>query len=30
MLKFSNKINHVNNDKEKQTIIAKITGNELH
>ena len=29
ILKFSNKINHVNNDK-KQIIIAKITGNELH
>ncbi|CEY41542.1 ABC transporter ATP-binding protein [Bacillus sp. N447-1] len=25
--KFSNKINHANNDKEKQLIMAKITGN---
>ncbi|WP_439021976.1 hypothetical protein [Bacillus thuringiensis] len=25
--KFSNKIHHANNDKEKQLIMAKITGN---
>ncbi|OUA96216.1 ABC transporter ATP-binding protein [Bacillus thuringiensis serovar leesis] len=25
--KFLNKINHANNDKEKQLIMAKITGN---
>ncbi|MDY7518898.1 MULTISPECIES: ABC transporter ATP-binding protein [Bacillus] len=25
--KFLNKINHANNDKEKQVIMAKITGN---